>query len=103
MRDSQAAAHRGDLPQAFKDAASAQSIQPGAATPRVQRALLLEQIGEIGAARSAVAGALKRDPLNSTTWLIASRLAAEAGDTHAALADYKRGKTLNPTSPIFEG
>lgn len=104
VRDSQTAARRGDLQQAFKDAATAQSIQPGAAGPRVQRALLLEQIGEIHAARGAIAGALKRDPLNSTTWLTASRMAVEAGDAHAALADYKRAKALNPTAAqIFPG
>jgi tetratricopeptide (TPR) repeat protein len=103
VRNSQAAARRGDIPLSFRDAANAESIEPAASSPRVQTALLLEKIGEIHRARQVLAAALRLDPLNSTTWLTASRLATEAGDADAALADYRRAKALNPTSPIFGG
>jgi hypothetical protein len=101
VRSSQAAAARGQLTQALADANSAQQLQPGAASPRLQRALLLEQLGDVSGAEQAITEAIQREPDNSQLWLVASRIATELGHAKQALADWQRAKSLDPTSVIF--
>jgi tetratricopeptide (TPR) repeat protein len=101
VRSSQAAVRAGDLRTALSDAASAQRLEPSAATPRLQRALILEQLHDIGGASAAISQAETREPTNWRIWLVASRIATEAGQPRVALADYRRARTLNPSSPIF--
>jgi hypothetical protein len=103
VRRSQAAAQHGRLAAALKDAADAQQVEPGAASPRLQQALLLEQLGDIRGAAAAVAQAEVRSPTDWQIWLVASRIATEQNRPHDALRDYLRAKALNPTSPIFSG
>jgi hypothetical protein len=102
VRSSQAAVRSGDTRSALRDAADAQRLEPLAATPRLQRALILEQLGDIGGAVRAVRDARNREPTNWRIWLVASRIEAEANQPRAALADYRRARVLNPTSPIFQ-
>jgi hypothetical protein len=102
-RASQSAAVRGDLRAALSDAADAQQIDPDAASPRLQRALVLEQLGDVSGASQAIAAAVSREPANWALWLVASRIATEADMPRVALADYRRARALNPTSPIFRG
>jgi Tfp pilus assembly protein PilF len=101
VRASQAAVRKGDLRSALSDAATAQGLEPGAASPRLQRALIREQLGDIPAASQAIAQALAREPNNWRLWLVASRIATDADQPRLALADYRRAYSLNPTSPIF--
>lgn len=101
VRASQAAVRAGDFRAALSDAATAQRIEPGAATPRLQHALILEQLGDIRGASEAIGEAEAREPTNWRIWLVASRIATERGKPKAALADYLRARALNPTSPIF--
>jgi hypothetical protein len=101
VRSSQSAVAAGDFTKALKDAATAQRVEPGAASPRLQRALILEQVGDVSGASKAIAEAQAREPTNWQIWLVASRIATEAGKPKLALADYKRARSLNPTSPIF--
>jgi hypothetical protein len=103
IRQSQASARDGDTAAALADARSAQNVQPGAATPRIQEALLLESEGEYAAAASAAAAASEREPTNWRTWLLLSRIEAERGQAVAAVADYRRARSLNPLSPVFSG
>jgi hypothetical protein len=103
VRASQAAALRGEFRTALSDAATAQNLESGAASPRLQRALLLEQLGDVPGARRAISQAQTRERTNWRIWLVASRLATEANRPHEALADYQHAKRLNPTSPIFAG
>ena len=51
VRNSQAAAAKGDLRQALTDARTAQAIEPGAASPYLQQALVLEKGNDIKARR----------------------------------------------------
>jgi hypothetical protein len=102
VRSSQSRARAGDFRAALSDAATAQRIAPGSASPRVQRALILEQLGDIRGASDAIAQAESREPTNWQIWLVASRIATEANRPARALADYKRARALNPTSPIFK-
>ena len=101
VRASQAAAGEGHFRTALADAATAQNIEPDAASPRLQRALILEQLGDIGGASVAVGEAEARESTNWRIWLIASRIAIEADRPRLALADYERARALNPSSPIF--
>lgn len=101
VRKSQAAAATHGYETALADAATAQRLEPGAATPRLQRALILEQLDRPGPALAAVSQAEARERTNWRVWLIASRLATEAGRPVQALGDYRRAQSLNPNSPLF--
>jgi O-antigen ligase len=101
VRKSQAAAASGRYRAALGDAATAQRLEPGSATTWLQRALILEQLERPGPSRSAVLQAETREPTNWRIWLIASRLATEAGRPAQALSDYRRARSLNPSSPLF--
>lgn len=101
VRDSQEEARAGDPEAALADARSAQNVQPGAATPRMQEALILESQGEIEAAAEAARAATEREPTNWRTWLLRSRIEAQRGRPRAALAAYRTAKSLNPLSSVF--
>jgi O-antigen ligase len=101
-RSSQQAARAGEFATALSDAATAQRLEPGAASPRLQRALILERLGDIGGASQAIAQAAAREAFNWHVWLVASRIATEANKPALALAYYRRARALNPTSPIFK-
>jgi hypothetical protein len=101
VRSSQSAARAGRFKAALADAATAQRIEPGAASPRLQRALLLEQLGDVRGASDAISQAADREPTNWQIWLVASRIATEANNPRLALAYYRRARSLNPMSPIF--
>ena len=101
VRSSQDAVSRGDIRGALADAATAQAIEPGAASPALQRALILEQLGDVRGALATVTLAERRERDNWRIWLVASRIATEADRPGLALADYRRARSLNPTSLIF--
>jgi predicted Zn-dependent protease len=61
----------------------------------------LEQLRYVRGAAEAIGQAEAREPTNWTIWLVASRIATEAGRAKEALADYKRAHALNPTSTLF--
>jgi hypothetical protein len=103
VRASQAAALRGDFRTALADAATAAKIEPGAASPWLQRALLLEQLNDISGAAMAIKQVERRQPTDWRTWLVAYRIAIEQDRPREALAYYRRARDLNPTSPIFGG
>jgi O-antigen ligase len=99
IRSSQAAAGAGHLNAALSDALTAQNLEPYAATPRLQQALVLEQAHEYNAARAPVAEAAVREPSNWRIWLIRSRIDAESGHPRAAVRDYRRAHALDPLEP----
>jgi O-antigen ligase len=101
VRSSQAAVVRGHFRTALADAATAQNVEPAAASPRLQRALILEQLGDLAGARQAIAQAERREPTNWRIWLVASRIATESDQPRLALDYYRRARALNPTSLIF--
>lgn len=101
IRQSQEAAGEGNTAAALSDARSAQNVQPGAATPRIQEALLLESEGEYAAAAAAAVAATEREPTNWRTWLLLSRIEAQRGRPGAAISDYRRARALNPLSVVF--
>ena len=101
QRRSEAAVRAGDLPAALAAARSAQNALPGAAAPRLQEALVLEKMGALGAAAAAARAATSREATNWRNWLVLSRLEAERGDAGASIRAYRRARSLNPRSEIF--
>lgn len=101
-RQSQASARGGDYAAALEDARSAQNVEPAAATPRLQQALVLELMGDLPAAEAAARAAVDRESTNWRLWLVLSRIAAENGRADAAVAAYKEARNLNPRGEIFQ-
>lgn len=102
LRDSEAAAREGDLEAALSDARSAQNAEPGAASPRLQEALVLEQMGALAPAEAAALAATDRESTNWRTWLVLSRIQAQRGMVDAAVQSYREARSLNPRSELFE-
>jgi O-Antigen ligase/Tetratricopeptide repeat len=98
---SQAAVRSGDGDDAFNDAADAKRIQPWAASPYLQLALVEEASGHLAAARSWIGEAIERDRENWRLWLVAARLETKAGDIAKAEQTLERAASLNPRSPLF--
>jgi hypothetical protein len=102
LRTSQADARDNDLAGALSRANDALAMQPYAATPRLQRALVLETAGRFGPAAAAVRGAIDREPDNWRLWLVLSRIEGKAVHPQAAVKAYLKARSLNPGSPIFQ-
>ena len=101
LQSSRAAAAAGDYAAALSDATDARLVEPYAAAPRLQQGLALEAQGRLAAAEAALRGAVRREPVEWRAWTILSRIQAERGRAAAALASYRRAKSLNPNSPLF--
>jgi O-Antigen ligase len=101
VRQSQDEAQVNDLSAALDDARSAQNVEPGAASPRLQQALVLETEGELPAAAAAARAATDRESTNWQLWMVLSRIEAQRGNTAAAISDYEKARSLNPRSPLF--
>jgi O-Antigen ligase len=101
LKASQDAAARGNSLLALRDAQQAAGIEPAAASPQVQLALVEEFRGAIPGALSAARRAARDEPANWSIWLIISRLEAEDGRAPASTAALLRARSLNPNSPLF--
>jgi hypothetical protein len=101
VRQSQADAADGDLNSALSAARSAQNVQPDAATPRLQQALVLEAGGELAPAAAAIAAATERESTNWRLWMVRSRIEAERGRARQAVRYYEKARSLNPNSSLF--
>jgi O-Antigen ligase len=101
IRRSQQRFAAGDLAGARAAALSARSVQPWAASPHLQLALVEERRGDLAAARAAISKAIDRDPLDWRLWLTSARLDDEAGLASDARAKVDRAVALNPRSPLF--
>jgi tetratricopeptide (TPR) repeat protein len=97
-----AAAASGDTAKALSDARAAARLEPGAASPQLQIALLLETEHKLSPAIVDAHRAARDEPLNWGAWLVLSRLQAEAGHRGQALRAFERARSLNPLSPIFK-
>jgi O-antigen ligase len=102
VRESQTAAAEGRLGTALRDSLAAQRLQPYAASAHLQEALVLEAAGQFGPAAAAARVATTDSPADWTTWLTLARIDARRGAMHAALAEFRRARKLNPLSPLFE-
>lgn len=101
LRDSQAEARGGDLGTALNRADQARRLQPYAATPRLQRALVLERAGALDGAARSIAEAVRRSPQDWRLWLVRSRIEAKRDHAEASVTAYRRARSLNPRSRLF--
>jgi hypothetical protein len=101
LRDSQAAARDGALGPALRDARTAAAIQPSAASPHVQQALVFERAGQLGRAAQHAVIATRNEPTNWRPWFILSRIEAQRDRPAAALAAFRRARSLNRRSVLF--
>ena len=101
VRQSQADARAGRLDSALNAARSAGRFEGFAATPNLQRALVLEAQGNLEAAASAAQDATREESTNWRTWLTLSRIETERGSARAAVDAYRTARSLNPRSPLF--
>jgi O-antigen ligase len=98
---SQAAVRRGDAADAIAAADTARRLEPWAATPYTQLALVHEQTGQLDDARRWIDEALERNPSDWRNWLIAARVQTKAGDVDDGRRSLTRAIELNPRSPLF--
>jgi len=90
------------LTRALADARAAVALEPGAASSQIQLALVLELRGDTAGALTAARAATRDEPDNWSAWLVRSRLETEGGHPGAAVAAYRRSRSLNPRSPLFK-
>ena len=100
-RDSRDAVAQGDLAGALRDSSTAERLQPYAATPSVQRALVLERAGDLAGAAVAAKAATAEEPTNWRTWLLLARLEARRGHAGVAVDALRKARSLNPRSPLL--
>jgi hypothetical protein len=101
LRQSRTAAADGHLAAAYRDSLTAQRLQPYAAAPRLQEALVLEAAGQLAPAAAAAQIATTDGPTDWRNWLTLARIDARRGDTGAALAAMRHARALNPRSSLF--
>jgi O-antigen ligase len=101
VKASQESFARGDAPRALEAATTAVEAQPWAATPLIQRALVLEAEGDLAAASLDARAATRREPANWRTWIVLARIEAQRQRIRSALGAAERARRLNPRSPLW--
>jgi hypothetical protein len=100
LRVSRAATREGDYATAAEEARRAQAVQPWAAEPWLQLALV-EELRDLGVARRAVDEALERASEDWRVWVVAARLRTKAGDVRGALLALRRARALSRHLPVL--
>jgi tetratricopeptide (TPR) repeat protein len=100
LRASRTAVREGDYETAAERARQAQAIEPWAAAPRLQLALVEELRGSRAALR-AVDEALERAPEDWRVWVVATRLRTKAGDIPGAILALRRVQALTRSLPVL--
>jgi hypothetical protein len=101
LGDSRAAASAGDLASAAQDARDASTLQPWAAQPRLQLALVQELGNDLHAANRDLGEAIQRAPDNWQFWFVRARLRVKSGNVGAARLALERARRLNPRAPFL--
>jgi hypothetical protein len=101
LRESQADARVNDFGGALQSAGDARGSEPFAAGPRLQEALVLEQLGRLSLAESAARAAVEREPEEWRAWVVLSRLQARNGLVGPSIDSYRKARSLNPHSGLF--
>ncbi len=101
ISQSQAAVRHSDITGAFSTARAARALEPWAASPYLQLALVQEQSGNVRLALASIDKAIARDDTDWRLWLVAARLQMKAGRAGEARASVARIRQLNPRSPLL--
>ncbi len=101
LDDSHDSVRDGDLSAAARAAQDAITLQPWAAEPRLQLALVEEGAGDLPAAREDLDEAIQRARDDWRLWLVAARIETKAGRIDEAQAALEQARELNPRTPIL--
>jgi hypothetical protein len=101
LRNSQAAVNAGNGTRARSEALAAKAVEPWAATPYFQLALISEAQAHYGAAHLYLDEALSRTPEDWSLWVAAARIDTKRGDIPAAERDLAEARRLNPHSLLL--
>ena len=101
VRSSRDLVDQGRLLDALDSARHAEDLDPLAASPNLQEALVLELGGDLTGAATAARQATIDEPTNFRNWLILSRIEAELGNTEASAEAFRMAGSLNPRSYLF--
>jgi O-Antigen ligase len=101
LGDSHEAASAGDLESAAEDARDAIKLEPWAAGPRLQLALVDELGGDLRAAKQDLAEAIERAPDNWQLWFVRTRIDVKSGRVREARHAVERARRLNPRAPFL--
>jgi tetratricopeptide (TPR) repeat protein len=101
ITQSQNAVALGDFAGARMAAEEAHTIEPWAANPLLQLALIEERLGRLRLANNWIRQALARESGDWRIWLVAARIETKTGNIDAASRSLARVRSLNPRSPIF--
>ncbi|HUT76112.1 MAG TPA: O-antigen ligase family protein, partial [Polyangia bacterium] len=96
LRESQIDVAIGDLSAALAQAEDAAGAQPYAASPQLQKALVLEIQGKVAPAVAAAREATRNESANWRNWITLSRLEAKSGNAEASVLALRRARELNP-------
>jgi len=99
--ESRSEVRTGDLEAALGDARGASTVQPWAALPYTQQALVQELRGDIPNALVASRKARERAPEDWRLWSIEARLRRAAGDAAGGQRASDRARELTRGSPLF--
>ena len=92
----------GDGSRALAWADNAVSAEPWAASPYLQRGLVLEGLRRFRAARVDLRRATDREPTNFELWVIRSRIETEAREPGAAAKSYGKAYRLRPYALVLQ-
>jgi O-antigen ligase len=98
---SQADVNSRSLESALSEARTASDVQPYAASPYLQQALIYELGGDYDAAARAASNATDEEPTNWRNWFVLSRIEAERGNPKASVDAFEKARSLNPKSLLF--
>jgi O-antigen ligase len=101
LADSRRAVARGDVTAAVAAARDARRLEPWAASPPLQLALVAESAQRLRDARGWIDQAIARDGQDWRLWLVAARLQTRAGDIADARESLRRARELYPRSPLL--
>ena len=101
LEASRSAARDDDLGTAADDARAAIALQPWAAEPRLQLALVQEAAGDLDAAQDSAQEAIERAEDDWRLRIVSARIATLAGRLDDAREDLEQARRLNPRTPIF--
>jgi len=99
---SKSAAERGDLVAAAERADNARKVEPWAASPYIQLALVAEQASDYDAAAAWAHGATVRNSSDWRPWYLSARFELFRGHVRTATARLCHAVALNPRSDLFE-
>jgi hypothetical protein len=102
LRASQNAARDGDLQKAVDRADSARSLQPWAAGPKIQLALVQRARNDYGGAERTAQEAVRNEPTNWRAWLVLANIENDTGQADNYARHLTIARSLNPRSRYWQ-